>query len=390
MTRNSYICRFIAEHPDTWREEMDNRGIRVKQSDNLTIFNYVENCDFSDPIVQEARGIIIYLYSLDVVCWPFRKFGNYTAGYSDKIDWSSARVQEKYDGSFVKLFYNRIRQRWQWSTMSCIKAEDAMLFGDRKNYQQLIEQADNYSPIAQMARDGLLNKDYTFMFELVSPEIDLVVKYPTTHLWHIGTRSSYTGEELDWTLEYFDEDAQEVRQISKPKEYALHSLEDCINAAASINKSKECLHEGFVVVDKNWNRVKVKSPEYMVIHWVENNGILTKETAIRILRDNGGQCDQYCLQFPKMAPAMRYYAYKYEEIQYQADRTVKYARGLLEENDGDRKAIVSEVKKLPLSVIGFRGLTNNKSGREILNECWDSQIIKHIPDYQMPSLEGGL
>jgi hypothetical protein len=33
--------------------------------------------DYTDPIVQEARGIIIDITNGDVVCWPFRKFGNW-------------------------------------------------------------------------------------------------------------------------------------------------------------------------------------------------------------------------------------------------------------------------------------------------------------------------
>lgn len=376
MTKNSYICRFIKEHPDAWREEMDNRKIRVKEDGDLAIFNYLEGvADFSDPIVQEARGIIINLKSLSVVCWPFRKFGNYTAGYSDDIDWSSARVQEKIDGSFIKYFWNTSLQKWQWSTMSCIDAREATIKGSPKTFDMLIRQADNYPDIV----NNVVNKDFTFMFELVSPEMKQVVKYPKTHLYHIGTRSNKTGFEYNVDI-----------CVDRPKEYLLSSLSDCIDAAARLNTSKECTHEGFVVVDKNWHRIKVKSPEYMVIHWTENNGILTKQEAIRILRDNGGQCDQFCMKFGRLATAMRYYAYQYERIQELADQTVKYARGLLEENDGDRKAIVADVKKLPLSTIGFRGLANNKSGREVLNECRDSQILKYIPDYQMANLEEAL
>lgn len=375
MNNNSYICRWIKSHPDTWREDFEEKKIRVKQDGDLAIFNYLEGvADFSIDIVQEARGIIINLKTLDVVCWPFRKFGNYTAGYSDKIDWSSACVQEKIDGSFIKYFYNDALQKWQWSTMSCIDAKEAKIAGSPKSFEQLIKQADNYQDIINAVNKHSDYDSFTFMFELVSPEMKLVVAYPKTHLYHIGTKSNISGLEYNFDL-----------GVDKPKRYAILSLSDCIDVAARLNTSKECTHEGFVVVDKNWNRIKVKSPEYMVIHWTENNGVLTKSEALRILRENGGQCDQFCAKFKRLATAMRFYSYQYEKLQELADKTATYARGLLEENDGDRKAVVLQIKHLPLCVVGFRALTDPRDGREILNDMKDAPLLKHIPRYVEPS-----
>ena len=69
---------------------LEEKCIRVKFANNLAIFNYDISADFSDPVVQESRGIIIDTDSLEVVCWPFRKFGNYGESYADSIDWSTA------------------------------------------------------------------------------------------------------------------------------------------------------------------------------------------------------------------------------------------------------------------------------------------------------------
>lgn len=77
MTKASYICNFIKDHPDNWRELLAENKIKVKDDESLSIFNYDIMADFSDPIVQEARGIIINRETLDVVAWPFRKFGNF-------------------------------------------------------------------------------------------------------------------------------------------------------------------------------------------------------------------------------------------------------------------------------------------------------------------------
>lgn len=115
----------ISDH-ENWRELLDELGIAIRGEYPFAIFNYGIGCDFSDPIVQEARGIIIDLENLDVVCWPFRKFGNYNESYADNIDWSTARVQEKIDGSIVKLWWNKVDGKWQFSTNSIINAKDAI------------------------------------------------------------------------------------------------------------------------------------------------------------------------------------------------------------------------------------------------------------------------
>lgn len=50
---------------------------------------------FGNPLVQEARGIIIDTEKMEVVCWLFRKFGNFTESYADEIDWDTACVQKE-------------------------------------------------------------------------------------------------------------------------------------------------------------------------------------------------------------------------------------------------------------------------------------------------------
>ena len=103
ITCSSEICNFINEHPN-WRDLLiEEYRINIKEEYPFAIFNYGIDCDFSNPIVQEARGIIIDIEDCDVVCWPFRKFGNYNESYADKIDWNTARVQDKIDGSIIKL-----------------------------------------------------------------------------------------------------------------------------------------------------------------------------------------------------------------------------------------------------------------------------------------------
>ena len=103
----SRILFFIRNHPDSWERELSNRFIRMSRSGNLVCFKYGIEADFSDPLVREARGIIIDINEQIVVCRPFDKFFNFQEQYATDIDWNTARVLEKIDGSLIKLYnYN--------------------------------------------------------------------------------------------------------------------------------------------------------------------------------------------------------------------------------------------------------------------------------------------
>ena len=99
------ILEFIKNNPDTWEEKLNEKFIRTNHNGDLVCFKYATEADFSDPLVCEARGIIIDVVQRVVVCWPFDKFFNVQEQYAADIDWNSARVLEKIDGSMIKLFW---------------------------------------------------------------------------------------------------------------------------------------------------------------------------------------------------------------------------------------------------------------------------------------------
>ena len=188
MKNNSYICELISTN-NNWQEVMESLNVKVKFKGDLAIFNYNVEVDFSNPLVQESRGIIINVISAEVVCWPFRKFGNWQESYVDTIDWSTARVQEKIDGSIIKLYY--YDGAWRWATNGMIDAVEADCMYSSKNFLDVIKSASNYG----MIDFDSLNKDYTYIFELVSPDTKVVIDYGYTKLFHLGTRNNKNGEE---------------------------------------------------------------------------------------------------------------------------------------------------------------------------------------------------
>ncbi|MDE1867846.1 MAG: 2'-5' RNA ligase, partial [Thaumarchaeota archaeon] len=67
------------------------------------------------PIVEDCRGLILDSENnWNIVALPFKRFYNYAEGHAAKIDWSTARIQEKVDGSLcIVYFYDN---KWHVAT----------------------------------------------------------------------------------------------------------------------------------------------------------------------------------------------------------------------------------------------------------------------------------
>lgn len=375
MNKNSVICCFIAEHPDNWEQLLvDEYNLKIRHDGDYAMFNYYFNCDFSQPIVQEARGIIIDVVRMEVVSWPFRKFGNHNESYADKIDWSSARVLEKVDGSIIKLWYDEKKKGWQFSTNATIRAESAPVeefIG--KTFMDVILEADNYADIPF----DRLDKSTTYIFELVSPYTRVVIDYGKSSLYHLGTRNNITGAESEVDI-----------GIKKPKAYDIGSLDGCISAARALNGGDEVDQEGFVVVDAAWRRVKVKSPDYIMMNHLKQTNEVSKYNCLALLVEGKQrEIEIICDSNPHLLPVFKYYDYRLCELKYQADRIGQLARYLKKEYGEDRAAIAQIIKKHKLSDVGFRALSDESNGSEIFMRQSLEKIIKLIPDYESDDID---
>jgi hypothetical protein len=365
----SKVLELINSAGENWREEFINRKIKIKEKENLAIFNYDIDCDFHDPVVCESRGIIIDVRELKVICWSFNKFFNIQeTDYAAKIDWDHCRVEDKIDGSIIKLYW--YGSEWHWATNSCIDAADATINNSKRTFMDVIKSAHNYSLIDY----DNLNKDYTYTFELVSPETQVVIKYDFPRLYHIGTRNNCTGKELIENL-----------HIDHPMKSLINSREEILKAAEHLNDNfNDVKFEGFVVVDQYWNRVKVKSPKYVELHRSFNNGYVSKEKIIKLLRNDypDTEIEKICEMFPRYKTQIMYYKYRMMELEDTVARYINYVRGLYNEYSQNRKAVALVINKQKFSGFGFEALNNNKTAMEILDSLPLSKYMKLITDYE--------
>lgn len=359
MNEKSFLTRYISTH-ENWRTELSEYPyfLKIAEEGRFAIFNYDMTqsvsidgerrmCDFSLPEVQEARGIIIDTETLDVVCWPFRKFGNYGEYYADSIDWSTARVQEKVDGSIMKLWNDG--ERWRVSTNSAITNDQPVKFGSHSLTDLFMEAAER-----QHLDTDRLDPSATYIFELVSPDNLIVIGYPETAIYHIGTRSNITGEERDEDI-----------GIMKPASYPLHSLEACIDAAGKLNAGGKVSREGYVVADGSWNRVKVKSPDYVAVHHLLS--VMTEKRIIAAVLD--GEAEEIRNYYPQTGDAFDRYERAYARILERTGRTIEGFRSVWEETGHDRKAYAAATRGMPDARLAFRALTDDSAG-EILQKSY--------------------
>lgn len=287
------LLEFMNTHSN-WRELLAAPPRCIKASDQYsadgahyyTILKYNQyDSDFSDIFVQMSRGSIFYQDPCsglwECVCHPFDKFGNYGESYVPEIDWQTARVQEKIDGSLIKMWYHG---GWHISTNGMVDARAATCQNDNFSYYELVMRAlEKFGNPQDFFR--ALMPGFTYMFELVSPENRMTIPYPEDRLYILGARDNYNHYESQTIARIVKEKVGDM--LLMPKTYSLHSLAQCIAAVEAMGADEE----GFVVVDNNYNRVKIKSPEYLIASHLRFNNSITVKKIIKIARD--GRLDDF-------------------------------------------------------------------------------------------------
>lgn len=284
MGKELNLLKFIGDNRDNWKKLLSNNpyNISIKEDNDYIIFNYSIQSDMRLRICQECRGIILNK-NFKVVCYPFNKFFNYGEMEEQdriKINLKTARIIEKVDGSIIKLWYDK--DEWHVSTMATINAKNAELAGNLfyKNFYDLFIEGCRL----QNFNFHDLNKNFTYIFELTSQYNRVVVPHKEICIYHIGTRDNISYEELDVDI-----------GVKKPKYFKIniYSIEDIMQRTKQLPYDEE----GYVIVDDEWNRVKVKSPAYVAAHQLANNGVITTKRMINIIRN--GEDGEFLTYFPE-------------------------------------------------------------------------------------------
>lgn len=279
------LLNFINTH-NNWKELLAAKPycLDIGNDGDYYIFKYnMIESDFSEPIVCEARGCIVRFDTERnewiCVARAFDKFFNYGEKYSavGDIDWKTAVVQQKVDGSLIKIWYDR--DEWHISTNGTIDAFKASC-GDT-TYGDLVSRAIATMPDFWYA----LDTNYCYIFELTSPFNHIVIRYEGISIWFLARRNMTTFEE--------DSEIPEIENLRRPAVFPHHSLSECVEAAHHMGDDEE----GYVVVDTFYNRIKVKGDEYLRLHKIRGNGPLTIVRVIEMWQSES--LDDFVAYYPE-------------------------------------------------------------------------------------------
>lgn len=226
------------------------RSVRHPQ---LVLLKYSQiDSPMSEPLVQECRGLILdesdYWH---VVSRSFSKFFNIEEGHAVKIDWSTAQVQEKLDGSLCVLY----NYRDEWLVQTSGHPDAAGKVGD-----QSFTFADLFWRTFKDHKYQLPSEKHICVsFELMSKWNRVVVQHSEPRLIMIGVRDCRSGVESP---------IRTLAHVYEPvRSFPLQSHAEIIQTFQHMEPLKQ---EGYVVVDACFNRVKVKHPGYVAIHHLKD------------------------------------------------------------------------------------------------------------------------
>ena len=230
---------------------------RHREFPSLVQLSYTVEAPADSPVVAECRGLILDAADgYRVVAFPFPRFFNHGEPRAADLDWSTARVFEKIDGSLAILY--RYAGRWRVASRShpdasgqlgWYSARGPLPFADL--FWQLWERLGYRLPEAPA--EGTSPRCY--LFEMATNRHQIVVRHGEDALVLHGARDLTTLEELDPVQIAEDHGWKAPKVIPGARTpAAVQAL------AAALDPLRA---EGFVVCDGAFRRVKFKCPGYV-------------------------------------------------------------------------------------------------------------------------------
>lgn len=250
--------------------DYEKRGlITVKPDESHSLFilnytNYSKIKNMWDFVTLHCRGLIVDINgNVKYQCLP--KFFNLEE-HSSNINFPyhlDYEIQEKYDGSYGVLYFNKTTNDYAIATRGSFNSEQAIRATVilHKKYGEYIKQLDTYN--------------YTFIFEIIYPENQIVVDYGNEEkLVLIAVIHNRSGDEL----------SLKNSSIPFPDQVKIYENLNFKDFQELKEKYDSNDREGFVIKFKNGFRVKVKFDTYFYLHRIVST--LSKRSIWEVLNEN--------------------------------------------------------------------------------------------------------
>lgn len=218
---------------------------------DIWILNYspkVQSKQFWDDFTLSCRGLVVDING-NILARPLKKFKNIEEYSPSEIPITEKfEVFEKIDGSLIILFYYAPYKEW-------IVASRGSFFSNQSREAEKMFDKNVFKH---------LNKECTYLFEVIYPENRIVVDYGGKRdLVLLARIETNTGFELF----YDDLKATYSKYFTVVEKIKVNSFTD-LNTLRDKNDDNR---EGFVVRFENGFRVKMKFAEYSRLHAIVTN-----------------------------------------------------------------------------------------------------------------------
>lgn len=296
----------------TLNDLLTSRGILAKRHrsrPNLVLLKYNQiESPMGDPMVQECRGIVLdEADGWRVVSRAFDKFFNYGEGHAAPIDWATAQVQEKVDGSLITVYAydgdwhaattgtpdgcgdvhgNDASGKWSPRPGASLPVPESFAgyFWQTLSFYDV--------PLFNEVPEGA-GACISWMFELTGPLNRVVIPHTESKVTLLGARIIEGGKWIPL------DDAKKILGGDVPivRSFPLQSTDDIL---ASFQSLSPLAQEGYVVCDAAFNRIKVKHPGYVALHHAKDG------MSVRAFVDiaKSGETPEVIAAFPEMKPQL--------------------------------------------------------------------------------------
>jgi hypothetical protein len=242
----------------------------------------------SDPLSQECRGLIlaleggrpVFAYMTSgkpnrdniepgktvILAYPMKRFFNYGQGSAADINWADPNlaILEKLDGTLCIVYWDPFSHQWCVATRSVPEADllmDNGLFTFRTLFEKALKDTTGW-PFEEFT-GSLLDKNYTYCFELTTPYNRIVVAYLFNTITLLAARDLRTLQEVDPRTV----DNVVSARVPIVQAHTYTSVQELVDWVSTLNPME---HEGVVVRDSQYNRIKVKNAAYVAYNKVRD------------------------------------------------------------------------------------------------------------------------
>lgn len=302
---------------------------RHREHPQLVLLKYdMIETPMGDPVARQCRGLVVdEADGFRPVAYPYDKFFNAHEGHAAPIDWSTARVFEKIDGTLVTLY--AYRGAWHVASASLPDAQ-----GQLRNAKRSVAEA--FWEVFRAGGYALPDRtDHCFMFELCLPSDPVLIRHAAPRLLLHGARDLTTMQEAEP-----DPFARAYGWELVPT-HAVADLKQALQIARDLDPAR---HEGLVARDARFNRVKIKSPAFVALHHMR--GATNLRHLLEVVRTN--ESDEFLAYFPEARPAWQAVRERFFALRAEAEAALGRGKEI-----ADDRTFGQSVRDLPYSSILF-------------------------------------